>query len=91
MAAVHQPSGGPPAPLVPPVLTWGLPSEFAFSTLFLRRAGQPRTVWADTILPIIQKHLQLTRDQIYDLAQNREEWFRETERLCRLLSQELQA
>ena len=57
----------------------------------VRRVGRPRTVWADTILPIIQKHLQLNRDQIYNLAQNREEWYRETERLCRLLSQELQA
>ena len=55
-----------------------------------RRAGRPRTEWAATILPHIERLLLLTRDQIYMLAQNRQEWYRETERLCRLLRGELQ-
>ena len=55
-----------------------------------RRVGRPRTEWAATILPQIERLLLLTRDQIYTLAQNRQEWYRETERLCRLLRGELQ-
>ena len=45
---------------------------------------------AATILQHIERLLLQTRDQIYTLAQNRQEWYRETERLCRLLRGELQ-
>ena len=44
----------------------------------VRRVGRPRTVWANTILPTIERLLQRPRDQIHDLAQNRQEWYRET-------------
>ena len=52
--------------------------------------GRPRTEWAATILPQIERLLRLNRAQFYSLAQNRQEWYLETERRCRLLRGELQ-
>ena len=54
-----------------------------------RRRGRPRTAWTETIVPTIERLLNRTRNQIYQLAQNRQNWYEETERLCRLLRREL--
>ena len=56
----------------------------------VRRRGRPRTAWTETIVPTIERLLNRTRNQIHQLAQNRQNWYEETERLCRLLRRELQ-
>ena len=56
----------------------------------VRRRGRPRTVWTETIVPTIERLLNRTRNQIHQLAQNRQNWYEETERLCRLLRRDLQ-
>ena len=55
-----------------------------------RRRGRLRTVWTETIIPTIERLLNRPRNQIHRLAQNRLNWYEETERLCRLLRTELQ-
>ena len=57
----------------------------------VRRVGRPRTVWTETIVPTIERLLNRPRTQIHHLAQNRQHWYEETERLCSLLRRELQA
>ena len=54
-----------------------------------RREGRPRTAWTETILPTVERLLNLNRSQINTLAQNRRTWYGETERLCTLLREEL--
>ena len=56
----------------------------------VRRVGRPRTVWTETIVPTIERLLNRPRTQIHHLAQNRQHWYEETERLCSLLRRELQ-
>ena len=55
----------------------------------VRRRGRPRTAWTETIVPTIERLLNRTRNQIHQLAQNRQNWYEETERLCRRLRREL--
>ena len=57
----------------------------------VRRVGRPRTVWTETIVPTIERLLNRPRTQIHHLAQNRQHWYEETERLCSLLRRALQA
>ena len=56
----------------------------------VRCTGRLRTVWTETIVPTIEGLLNRTRAQIHHLAQNRQNWYEETERLCNLLRRELQ-
>ena len=39
-----------------------------------RPVGRPRLTWIDTILPGLERILQLTKPEIFDLAQNRRAW-----------------
>ena len=76
-------------------------AAFVFDILFyagirkspdaVRRVGRPRIVCTKTIVPTIERLLNRPRTQIHHLAQNRQHWYEETERLCSLLRRELQA
>ena len=47
-----------------------------------RRRGRPRTVWAETLLPICEQHWHQTRDQIQQLARNKRGWQEKIQSLC---------
>ena len=47
----------------------------------VNRRGRPRTLWAETKMPKIERILNMTKPEILALAQSRENRFRETDRL----------
>ena len=50
-----------------------------------RRRGRPRTVWAETLLPLCEQQWNATRAEILQLAKNKRDWQQRTERLSRSL------
>ena len=56
----------------------------------VRRSGPPSNRRTETFVPTIERLLNRNRTQTHHLAQNRQKWYEETERLCGLLRREQQ-